>query len=244
MQWWLKSSPSTYLDMINASGIPLYVAANWDEAATKYGAFFTFNNLMNPAKLIVGPTTHCAWAVVESMTGFDISIEEHRFFDYWLKGIENRVMYEDKVYYWTYNEPQGHEWRSAPAWPLPNEKRTVYYLGSKLLDPSAPADALAKDDARVDYSATATSLASAVVYDTAPRFARFVVDPAHHRRLSSHPDESGHSRSRIGFSSRSRSRRANSVRICARSSARSSGAVRSAIDSATFARSAGRCVKS
>jgi putative CocE/NonD family hydrolase len=167
VQWWIKTSPSTYLDMINASGIPLYAAANWDEAATKYGAFFTVNNVTNPTKLIVGPSTHCAWAMVESMIGFDISVEEHRFFDYWLKGIENRVMYEDKVYYFTYNEASGHEWRSAPAWPLPNEKRTLYYLGPKTLSTSAPSDAAAKDEARVDYSATATSLAGGTAYDTA-----------------------------------------------------------------------------
>jgi putative CocE/NonD family hydrolase len=168
VQWWLQSSPHTYLDMINQGGIPLYVAANWDEAATKYGAFFTVNNVTSPSKLIVGPVTHCAWAMVESMTGFQIVVEEHRWFDYWLKGIENGVMYEDKVYYWTYNEAKGQEWRSAPSWPLPNEKRTPYYLGSKTLGTEPPSDASAKDEAQVNYAATATNLAGGMTYDTAP----------------------------------------------------------------------------
>ena len=53
------------------------------------GAFFTVNNVKSPSKLIVGPSTHCAWAMVESMTGFDISVEEHRFFDVrrWKQGM-------------------------------------------------------------------------------------------------------------------------------------------------------------
>ena len=151
--WWIKSSPHTYLDTINESGVAVYAAANWDEAATKYGAFFTVNNLKNPTKLVVGPGAHCAWFSVEMQTGFDIAVEERRFFDHWLKGIDNGVMDEDKVYYYTYNEPKGMEWRSAPSWPLPNEKRTTYYLGAKTLSTSMPADAMAKDDVQIDYSA-------------------------------------------------------------------------------------------
>jgi predicted acyl esterase len=166
LQWWQVSSPHTYLDKINEGGIPLYAAANWDEAATKYGAFFTVNNVTSPSKLIIGPSTHCAWAMVESMTGFDISVEEHRFFDHWLKGVENGVMDEDKVYYWTYNEATEHQWRSAPTWPLPNEQRTLYYLGEKSLAKDAPSAASAHDEARVDYSATATNTASGLVYET------------------------------------------------------------------------------
>jgi putative CocE/NonD family hydrolase len=159
--WWRKSSPHTYLDAIKQSGIAVYLAANWDEAATKYGAFFTLNNLTNPAKLIVGPSAHCAWFTVEKDTGFDIAVEERRFFDYWLKGIDNGVMDEPKIYYYTYNAEKGQEWRSAERWPLPDEKRTPYYLGAKSLGTTAPTEASAKDDLLVDYTvgtgATSTS---------------------------------------------------------------------------------------
>jgi len=174
-QWWIKSSPHTYLDAINASGIAVYVAANWDEAATKYGAFFTINNLKTPNKLVVGPLAHCAWFSVEKDYGFDITVEEHRFFDYWLKGIENGVMDEDKVYYFTYNAEKGAEWRSSPAWPLPNEKRVEYFLGAKTLGTTAPTEASAKDDAQVDYnvamgatSTTAPSNPNGVAYASEP----------------------------------------------------------------------------
>lgn len=157
-QWWIKSSPHTYLDAINQSGIALYVAANWDEAATKYGAFFTFNNVTTPAKLIVGPGSHCAWFTVEKNTSFDIAIEERRFFDHYLKGIENGVNHEPAVYYYTYNEAAGNEWRSASAWPLPEERRTPYYLAQGSLLETAPSEASAKDDRAVEYDVTATNL--------------------------------------------------------------------------------------
>ena len=173
--WWAKSSPHTYLDAIKQSGIAVYVAANWDEAATKYGAFFTLNNLSNPRKLIVGPSTHCAWFSVEKELGFDITVEERRFFDHWLKGIDNGVMDEPMVYYYTYNEAKGQEWRSAAQWPLPEEKRTPYYLGAKSLATSMPTDASAKDEAQVEYavamgttSTTAPSSPKGISYASAP----------------------------------------------------------------------------
>ena len=43
--WWIKSSPSTYRDDINKSGIAVYAATNWAEGFTGYGPPFTFNNL-------------------------------------------------------------------------------------------------------------------------------------------------------------------------------------------------------
>jgi hypothetical protein len=53
--WWHKSSPHTYLDAMKKSGIGVYAVANWDEAGTKHGAFFTFVNLRGPTTLLVGP---------------------------------------------------------------------------------------------------------------------------------------------------------------------------------------------
>jgi uncharacterized protein len=167
--WWIKSSPHTYLEQIKASKTAMYLAANWDEGATKHGAFFTFNNITNPAKLIVGPGGHCGWSAVQSQTKFDITIEERRFFDYWLKGIDNGIMKEDRVYYYTYNAPSGAEWRSAKQWPPPNEKRTKYYLGKGSLSTTAPTLVDQKDEATIDYAvAPANMAAKGFVYTTAP----------------------------------------------------------------------------
>lgn len=180
LQWWTESSPHTYLDKLNGGGTAFYVAANWDEAATKYGAFFTYNNLSRPAKLIIGPAPHCAWSSipgsegedamsVQGETGFDITVEEHRFFDYWLKDIDNGIMDEPGVYYYTYGAPQGQEWRAAETWPLPNEQRVSYYLHEGKLDTAAPTGSADKDSFVVSYEATAENAAEhGLVYETAP----------------------------------------------------------------------------
>jgi putative CocE/NonD family hydrolase len=167
--WWMKSSPHTYLEEINSSKIAMYLAANWDEGTTKHGAFFTFNNVTNQAKLIVGPAGHCGWLAVQEQTGFDITVEERRFFDYWLKGIDNGIMDEDPVYYYTYNAPAGFEWRSARQWPLPNEKKTQYYLGEGSLITAEPRGVDQKDETTVGYDVTPDNMTTkGLVYVTAP----------------------------------------------------------------------------
>jgi predicted acyl esterase len=168
--WWLKSSPHTYLDKINSSGIAMYMAANWDEGPTKHGAFFTFNNVTNPAKLIIGTEGHCGWLAVEKNTGFDITIEERRFFDHWLKGIDNGVMDEDNVYYYTYNAPAGSEWRSSSQWPLPEEKRVKYYLGEGSLGKNKPTIVDQKDETTVSYDIAPRGMlpTGGLIYETIP----------------------------------------------------------------------------
>lgn len=138
-EWWRVSSPSTALKQLQHSRFGVYVAANWDEAGTKPGAFLTFNNLPRAhTKLIVGPQTHCAWSKVEEQTGLSIVTEELRFFDYWLKGVENHVM-DERVTYYTYNAPPGQEWRTASSWPLKTARVTRYYLADGGLNTREPA---------------------------------------------------------------------------------------------------------
>jgi putative CocE/NonD family hydrolase len=137
--WWVKSSPSAYLPALKRSTFGVYAAANWEEAGTKPGAFFTFNNLpRSNTKLLIGPGTHCAWSEVKAKTGFSIVTEELRFFDYWLKGVDNGVMDEPRVTYFTYNASPASVWRSAKSWPLPNEQRTDFYLGKGALSTRKP----------------------------------------------------------------------------------------------------------
>jgi predicted acyl esterase len=137
--WWMKSSPSTYREAINKSGIAVYAATNWAEGFTGYGPPFTFNNLATPRKLILGPGKHCDWSTVLETTGFDIVVEELRFFDHWLRGVDNGVMREPAVTYYTYHETEKGSWKSATRWPLATEKRVPYYFeaGSLAVEPPA-----------------------------------------------------------------------------------------------------------
>jgi predicted acyl esterase len=172
--WWLKSSPHTYLDDMKKADTGVLSVANWDEAGTKHGPFFTFNNL-NPAntKLLVGPSTHCAWSNVKQETGFDLVTEELRFYDFWLKGKKNNVMAEPAVTYYTYNAPKGAEWRNSDAWPLKNEKRTGFYLSAAgALDMTKPAAAGEKSVAMGAAPASQTT-----TIETAPGGAAFETAP-------------------------------------------------------------------
>jgi putative CocE/NonD family hydrolase len=129
--WWTASSPSSRLQELARPGVGVLAVANWDEAGTRHGPFFTFNNVdPDHAKLLVGPSTHCAWTSVKDETGFDLLVEELRFFDHWLKGVDNGVMEEPAVTYFTYNAPAGSEWRASETWPLEGEVRTPYYLST------------------------------------------------------------------------------------------------------------------
>ncbi|GAB1257485.1 CocE/NonD family hydrolase [Aurantivibrio plasticivorans] len=143
-QWWIKSSPYTYKDTIEKSGIAIYTVANLDEEGPGYGPYFTFNNVNNPRKLTVGPATHCDWTSVQKDTGFDIIVEELRFFDRWLKGVDNGVMDENPVTYYTYNLETSSigipGWHTAAAWPLPQQQSTEFVLseGQLTADGIAP----------------------------------------------------------------------------------------------------------
>jgi uncharacterized protein len=167
--WWSLSSPHTYLPMINASGIATYLAANWQEGPLRGGAVLAFNNLTVPTKLILGPGAHCDWGGVEKETGFDIAIEELRFFDKYLKGVENGIADEAKVHYYTYNTPAGSQWRSAMQWPLPNERRsTIYLLGNKIMSLVPPSGEATKDEIEVDYDVTPETISEkGLIYDQA-----------------------------------------------------------------------------
>jgi len=165
-QWWMKSSPSNYLEEINASGIAMYMAVNWDEGNTKPGPFLAMNNFTVPRKLIIGPGKHCDWFTSIKMTGFDVLVEELRFFDYWLKGIDNGIMDEDPVYYFTYNASEGEEWQSAKTWPLPEEKRVEFYLGEGSLSKTVPEES-GKDIRTISYDFRPnTTSKGAIVYET------------------------------------------------------------------------------
>jgi len=171
--WWSVSSPSTYLKDLKAEKFGVYAVANWNEAGTKPGAFFTFNNLPRAnTKLLVGPGTHCAWSKVEEETGFSIVTEELRFFDYWLKGIQNGVMGEQRVTYYTYNAPKPTAWRTTKSWPLPNEVRKDSYLADTALTTVKPV-AAGSDVAAMTAAPKATAIliepqSGGVSYQTAP----------------------------------------------------------------------------
>jgi putative CocE/NonD family hydrolase len=108
----------------------------------------------------------------------DFGAEAHRWFDYWLKGIDNGIMVEPPIRYHVIGAPKGKAWRTAKEWPLPDEERTRFYfaegrsgsvnsVNDGFLCTQPPTGADGADAYTVDYSTTSGIDArwSAVVKD-------------------------------------------------------------------------------
>ncbi len=157
-RYWEEVSATSYIDVIRKSGIAIYKWGNWhDEGGIQ--ALLADANLTNPGKLLMGGWGHC-----EPGT-FDIFAEQLRFYDHYLKGVDNGIDREPHIYYYTIDAEPGQEWHFASAWPLPETQRTQLYLGPDLtgtdpggavasaLDGSLGDKSLAgKDNYTVDYS--------------------------------------------------------------------------------------------
>ncbi|MGW0460824.1 CocE/NonD family hydrolase [Streptomyces tendae] len=120
---WNEYSVATYRDAIERSGVPIYSFDGWDDDFRKE-TLVSAATLSNPSKVLIGPWHHCEY------DGFDIVAERHRFFDHWLKGVDNGVMEEPPVHYYTGVAGGSGTWRDAERWPVdPRARGTRYYLG-------------------------------------------------------------------------------------------------------------------
>jgi len=155
---YLDDNPARYVERIKKSRVAIYHLAGWNDMWPR-DAFLWFNNLDNPQKIIVGPWSH------NGSSGFDLAAEHLRWYDYWLKGINNGIMDEAPIRYYTMGAPAGDEWRTAAQWPLSNEQSTKYFfqrgpsrsvasVNDALLGTEKPASADGKDDYAVNYSTT------------------------------------------------------------------------------------------
>ena len=152
------NNPANYLKEIRNSGVPVYHWAGWYDMFPK-DALLWYSNLTNPQKIVIGPWAH------PHLGSLDLATEELRWYDYWLKGIDNGVMSEAPIYYYTMGEGNKSGWHSAWQWPLPEQKLTNYYFdGTKAgsvdsvndgsLSPALPATTAGVDEYSVAYSTT------------------------------------------------------------------------------------------
>jgi putative CocE/NonD family hydrolase len=150
------------LDRINRSRIPVYLIDGWYDIYAR-DDFLIYANLTVPKRLLVRPTDH---AGIEAAAGdVDYGAEAHRWFDHWLKRIDNGIMDEPPIHYYLQGVDKQQAWQSTKVWPLRNQVMTRYYLGpgksakkasinDGSLDPSLPADSQTFDAYTVDYSTT------------------------------------------------------------------------------------------
>jgi hypothetical protein len=118
-RFWDEVGPYTHARALQAPGLAWYLWGNWSDEPTEE-VIRAAANL--PAKLIVGPGTHCV-----PPTQFSINAEQQRFFDHYLKGVANGIDTEPRYSWWRENGSEGQLVRSATL-PGQGVKRTPLYL--------------------------------------------------------------------------------------------------------------------
>jgi uncharacterized protein len=88
--------------------------------------------------VIIAPGTHCSYEAASEHTivgerdlgdaRLDVMGLKLRWYDHWLKGIDNGVTDMPRVRYYLMG---ANRWRSADAWPIPGTRFAKLYLGSR-----------------------------------------------------------------------------------------------------------------
>jgi hypothetical protein len=150
------------LDKINASGIPVYLIDGWYDIYDR-DDIMIYTNLTVPKRLLIRPTDHAG--IEAAASDVDYGAEAHRWFDYWLKGIQNGIMDEPPIHYYLQGVENQQAYQSTNVWPPRDQALTPYYFragtaagnvsgNSGSLEAALPTDPQAFDAYTVDYTPT------------------------------------------------------------------------------------------
>ena len=148
-----ERSPGTFLADINRSGVAIYHLTGWLDPVPR-DALVWYANLRVPQKITIGPWFH------QQTTGLNNVAEHLRWYDYWLKGIDNGIMREPPIHYGTFNAHPDSVWRSAWQWPLPDERRTRFYF-----QPGPTGSVGSRNDGRLGRNVPSTAGADSQTVD-------------------------------------------------------------------------------
>lgn len=147
---------------VNQSGVAVYLINGWYDPLAREN-FLIYANLTGPKRLLVRAADH---GQADDPAGdIDYTAEADRWFDYWLKGIDNGIMQEPPIHYYMMGVNQQPAWRTSEGWPPQDEEAMQLYLGTGedgqkvsinngTLSPSAATAVGPCDDYTVDYTTT------------------------------------------------------------------------------------------
>ncbi len=119
---------------------PVYAVGGWADAYTN-AVFRLLEGLPGPKKGLIGPWSHGYPHIAEPGPQIGFLQESLRWWDYWLKGIDNGIMDEPMFRFWIqesvppapyYEERPGH-WAAEETWPSAHVEDQKRWLGSKNL---------------------------------------------------------------------------------------------------------------
>jgi predicted acyl esterase len=120
-RFWEEVGPYTHLKALTNPRLAWYFWSNWSDEPTEQMILAAANI---PGKLIVGPGGHCA-----APSQFDIAGEQRRFFDHYVRGIDNGIDREPRYTWWREDGTRGELIRSNTL-PGVGIVRTPVYLGA------------------------------------------------------------------------------------------------------------------
>ncbi|PFG45438.1 hypothetical protein ATG66_3724 [Vibrio sp. ES.051] len=120
--------------------IPVYAIGGWADNY-RNTVFSLLRNLTGPKKGLIGPWAHKYPNIAYPNPKMDYVTESVRWWDRWLKGIENGIEQEPELQYYLQEsvlpssdyEMRPGKWVSEPTWPSPDTTHCTYYLGNKSL---------------------------------------------------------------------------------------------------------------
>jgi len=140
--------------------VPIYHIAGWHDIFLE-GNLDAFTNIQlngtenarENQKLMVGPWTHesigkreCGELRFPENAEADIATESIRWFDYWLKGIDNGIMEEPCVKYYQMGDPDNaittnqNTWVKTETWPVSGDTLQLYLHEDGSLKPEPPVE--------------------------------------------------------------------------------------------------------
>lgn len=117
----LQRSPGLRLPKGAASHIAAYHIGGWLDGFISDTTIWQ-RNYPGRSRMLIGPWFH------DGTASFDIATEYLRWFDYWLKDIDNGIAAEPAVTYFTFGAPAGQQWRTSTVWPLATQRITRFYF--------------------------------------------------------------------------------------------------------------------
>ncbi len=155
---WVSDTPSRVIDAINDSGVPIYHFGAWQDPYT-LDTLQHDANYLGTDKLAMGPWAHEPNTDAETADRARVyGAEMHRWFDYWLKGIDNGIMEDPRVHIAVADAfQQAWNWRPVAAFPPAGESIRMYFGASTAYSSDVlPADrqliaAQPKAAAAIDY---------------------------------------------------------------------------------------------